>query len=75
MYDTESVLGHEILREILLSLLRQLDLVRFELDLSNAHFLEDHWRRPLLRSAMVNPRIELGLHLRSVVAHGFTLLT
>ncbi|XP_011253173.1 uncharacterized protein LOC105249421 isoform X1 [Camponotus floridanus] len=45
-YNLESILGDDILREILLSVLLQCSKFNFKLNLRNAAFLDDTWQMP-----------------------------
>jgi hypothetical protein len=58
-----SILGHEILSQIFLSLVLQLGNYDFNLDLSNASFLDESWQIPLLVKAEFVPCDKLGLTL------------
>jgi len=65
-YSNTSILGDEILREILLSLVRQVDVIKFRLDLENCEFLEDSWTIATRKVATLNTCLELGLKLGHV---------
>jgi len=60
---TNSILGNEILSQILYSLLLQLSYFNFDLDLDNAAFLDDSWQIPLMHKVELVPCKELGLTL------------
>ncbi|KAF0314256.1 hypothetical protein FJT64_015279 [Amphibalanus amphitrite] len=62
LYDRcDSVIGHEILAEICLSLLRQVSLIKFRLNLRNACFLDETWLLPLYRRFEFVPCERLGV--------------
>lgn len=64
--ENDSILGNEILREILLSLLLSLKELDFDLELKNASFLDLTWEIPTFRHYEFVPCDDLGLHLRTV---------
>lgn len=63
-YISSSVLGDEILSEILLSVLRQVGNLKFELDLRNASFLDTSWYLPLVLDLELVPCTNLGIAVR-----------
>jgi len=56
-----SILGHEILGEIFLSLLLQVGQIAFHLDLANAAFLDETWLLSKRITLEFVPTKELGL--------------
>lgn len=58
-----SVLGHEILSQIFLSLLLQLSHYDFNFDLTNSSFLDESWQIPKLFKTELVPCDKLGLTL------------
>lgn len=58
-----SVMGHEILCQIFLSLLQQLSHYEFNFDLANSSFLDESWQIPRLVKAEFVPCDRLGLTL------------
>lgn len=68
-YDPRySILGDEILVQILLSLLRQLATFNFDLDLNNSSFLDTSWRLPLRKHYEMVPCVDLGVALKHVAS-------
>jgi hypothetical protein len=65
LYDpSDSVLGDEILSQILVTLVQQLAVqVDFKLDLDNTLFLDETWRLPVRREFLLVPCDNLGLHI------------
>lgn len=63
-YDSfKSFFANDILSEILLSLLRQVSELNFQLCLENHSFLDDTWRIPLYLQLQLVPCSDLGLRL------------
>ncbi|XP_050302574.1 uncharacterized protein LOC126740541 isoform X1 [Anthonomus grandis grandis] len=60
-YSPSSILGDDILTEILLSVLRQVSTMRFQLDLTNASFLDVSWYIPEVVRLELVPCISLGI--------------
>ncbi|XP_012217341.1 uncharacterized protein [Linepithema humile] len=60
-YDFKSILGDDILREILLSVLLQCSKLNFKLNLRNAAFLDDTWQLPRYRVFELVPCKNLGI--------------
>lgn len=58
-----SVLGHDILSQIFLSLLLQLSHYEFQFDLSNSSFLDESWQIPTLFKTELVPCEKIGLTL------------
>ena len=58
-----SILGHEILSEIFLSLLLQISHFDFKFDLSNSSFLDESWQIPAVVKVEMVPCERLGLTL------------
>ncbi|KAH3871453.1 hypothetical protein DPMN_034655 [Dreissena polymorpha] len=71
--DCDSILGNEILSEILLSLLLELQAVEFKLQLKNSSFLDVTWELPVYKQYELVPSQDLGLDIRRV--HGYPLVT
>uniref|UniRef100_A0A131XIL3 Putative run domain-containing protein n=1 Tax=Hyalomma excavatum TaxID=257692 RepID=A0A131XIL3_9ACAR len=64
MYNpSDSILGNEILSEILLSLLHEVDKIPFSLSLRNATFLDETWHLGLYRSFEFVPCDTLGISI------------
>lgn len=63
-YISSSVLGDEILSEILLSVLRQVGNLKFELDLRNGSFLDNSWYLPSVLDLELVPCTNLGIAVR-----------
>ncbi|KAF5285914.1 hypothetical protein FQA39_LY04375 [Lamprigera yunnana] len=63
IYNRNSILGNEILIEILLSLLLQCGKIDFKLDLSNTSFLDLSWELPEVVKLELVPCINLGLSI------------
>lgn len=64
MYNpSDSILGNEILSEILLSLLHEVDKIPFSLSLRNATFLDETWHLGLYRSFELVPCDTLGISI------------
>ncbi|CAL4149333.1 unnamed protein product, partial [Meganyctiphanes norvegica] len=67
IYDiSESIVGNEILGEILLSLLYQLGRLNFDLNVRNSSFLEETWQLPLYVEYELVPCLDLGICLGHV---------
>ncbi|KAJ8319405.1 hypothetical protein KUTeg_004496 [Tegillarca granosa] len=62
--ENDSILGNEILTEILLSLLRELSKVTFKLTFKNASFLDNTWELPVYKQYELVPCSDLGLHVQ-----------
>jgi hypothetical protein len=63
-YDPQnSVMGHEILSRIFLSLVEQLSLYAFPFDLCNASFLDESWQLGVSVKVEMVPCEQLGLTL------------
>lgn len=60
-YNLESILGDDILREILLSVLLQCSKFNFKLNLRNAAFLDDTWQMPSCVALELVPCKSLGI--------------
>jgi len=60
-YNLESILGDDILREILLSVLLQCSKFNFKLNLRNAAFLDDTWQMPSCVVLELVPCKNLGI--------------
>ncbi|XP_014470037.1 PREDICTED: uncharacterized protein LOC106742006 [Dinoponera quadriceps] len=60
-YDLKSILGDDILREILLSVLLQCSKLNFKLNLRNATFLDDTWQMPQCVALQLVPCKNLGI--------------
>ncbi|KAL3274426.1 hypothetical protein HHI36_015814 [Cryptolaemus montrouzieri] len=60
-YQENSILGDEILSEILLSVFLQCGTIKFELDLSNTYFLETTWLLPDVLNVELVPSESLGI--------------
>lgn len=60
-YDLKSILGDDILREILLSVLLQCSKLNFKLNLRNATFLDDTWQMPKCVALQLVPCKNLGI--------------
>lgn len=60
-YDLKSILGDDILREILLSVLLQCSKLNFKLNLRNATFLDDTWQMPKCMALQLVPCKNLGI--------------
>jgi hypothetical protein len=58
-----SILGHEILSQIFLSLIQQLSHYEFNFNLCNSSFLDESWQIPQLIKAEFVPCDKLGLTL------------
>lgn len=71
--DTHSILGNEILIEILKSLLLELQEVQFQLQLKNASFLDITWEMPMYKQYELVPSDDLGFDLRTV--QGYPIVT
>jgi hypothetical protein len=56
-----SILGHEILSQIFLSLIQQVSYYEFCFDLKNSSFLDESWQMPQLVMAEFVPCEKLGL--------------
>lgn len=68
VYDPRtSIIGNEILAQILSSLLRQLATFEFQLDLDNASFLDSSWQLPLRKNYEMVPCPDLGVILKYVM--------
>ncbi|XP_054288917.1 uncharacterized protein LOC129004374 isoform X2 [Macrosteles quadrilineatus] len=63
LYGRESVLGSEILSQVLLSVLLLPCRLRFSLDSDNARFLDESWELPTSRQLTFVPASQLGLSL------------
>ncbi|KAB0793857.1 hypothetical protein PPYR_13477 [Photinus pyralis] len=63
IYKQNSVLGDEILTEILLSLFRQCSQINFKLDLSNISFLDVTWELPEIVKLELVPCTQLGISI------------
>uniref|UniRef100_A0A224Z8D7 Run domain containing protein n=1 Tax=Rhipicephalus zambeziensis TaxID=60191 RepID=A0A224Z8D7_9ACAR len=64
MYNqSDSILGNEILAEILLSLLHEVDKINFSITLRNATFLDETWHLGLYRSFELVPCDTLGISI------------
>ncbi|XP_018025696.1 uncharacterized protein LOC108681201 [Hyalella azteca] len=72
-YSSGSILGHEILSEIFLSLVRQLDTLTFDLNLSNWAFLDCSWHLPATCCVDLNPCVGLGMHLGHVAGRSVVM--
>jgi len=67
-YDpSASILGNDILAQILSSLVGQLNTFQFHLDLTNASFLDVSWQLPLRKSYEMVPCVDLGVMLKYVM--------
>jgi len=63
-YDPQkSILTDPILLEILVSLLRQVSEVTFQLCLANHSFLDDTWKLPVYEQLLLCPSSDLGIRL------------
>ncbi|XP_011873485.1 PREDICTED: uncharacterized protein LOC105565142 isoform X3 [Vollenhovia emeryi] len=60
-YNLKSILGDDILREILLSVLLQCSKFNFKLNLRNAAFLDDTWQMPKCVALELVPCKSLGI--------------
>ncbi|EGI66555.1 hypothetical protein G5I_04886, partial [Acromyrmex echinatior] len=60
-YNLKSILGDDILREILLSVLLQCSKFNFKLNLRNATFLDDTWQMPKCVALELVPCKSLGI--------------
>ncbi|CAB3371937.1 Hypothetical predicted protein [Cloeon dipterum] len=60
-YKTNSILGDEILGQIFLSVLLQCGKLKFDLNLSNALFLDETWMLPAFENLEFVPCKQLGL--------------
>ncbi|XP_011335799.2 uncharacterized protein LOC105278422 [Ooceraea biroi] len=60
-YDMKSILGDDILRQILLSVLLQCSKLNFKLNLRNASFLDDTWLMPRCVALELVPCKSLGI--------------
>ncbi|XP_036149343.1 uncharacterized protein LOC105831171 [Monomorium pharaonis] len=60
-YNSKSILGDDILREILLSVLLQCSKFNFKLNLRNATFLDDTWQIPRCVALELVPCKSLGI--------------
>ncbi|XP_018345280.1 PREDICTED: uncharacterized protein LOC108750372 [Trachymyrmex septentrionalis] len=60
-YNLKSILGDDILREILLSVLLQCSKFNFKLNLRNATFLDDTWQMPKYVALELVPCKSLGI--------------
>ncbi|XP_029671705.1 uncharacterized protein LOC115240603 isoform X2 [Formica exsecta] len=60
-YNLKSILGDDILREILLSVLLQCSKFNFKLNLRNAAFLDDTWQMPSCVALELVPCKSLGI--------------
>ena len=60
-YSPDSILGDEILGEILYSVLLQISRLNFRLDLKNASFLDDTWELPECVNVEFVPCKTLGI--------------
>ena len=60
-YDSKGILGDDILREILLSVLLQCSKLNFKLNLRNATFLDDTWQLPSCVALELVPCRSLGI--------------
>lgn len=63
MYGKESVLGSEILSQILLSVILLPNRLEFKLDTDNARFLDDSWDLPTTQRLTFVPADKLGISL------------
>ncbi|KAK4874706.1 hypothetical protein RN001_014066 [Aquatica leii] len=63
IYKETSILGDEILSEILLSVFLQCSRIHFKLDLSNASFLDTSWELPELLKLELVPCKNLGMSI------------
>ncbi|XP_061182554.1 uncharacterized protein LOC133190890 isoform X2 [Saccostrea echinata] len=71
-YENDSILGNEILAEILQSLLFELTEANFQLRIHNASFLDKTWNLPIYRQYELVPCDNLGLHVQYI--NGFLLV-
>ncbi|XP_064612692.1 uncharacterized protein LOC135476560 [Liolophura sinensis] len=68
-----SIIGDEILREILMSLLFEVTEVNFLLNLKNASFLDETWKIPRYRQYEFVPTKDLGIHFQYVKGRAVVL--
>ncbi|KAI0210733.1 hypothetical protein LSAT2_004478 [Lamellibrachia satsuma] len=68
-----SIIGHEILGEIFLSLLYEIGEIRFQLKTQNASFLDDTWILPVYKQYEFVPCTKLGIHVQHVDGHVLTM--
>lgn len=71
-YENDSILGNEILAEILQSLLFELTEAHFQLRVHNASFLDKTWNIPIYKQYELVPCDNLGLHVQYI--NGFLLV-
>ncbi|XP_048757841.1 uncharacterized protein LOC125668103 [Ostrea edulis] len=71
-YENDSILGNEILAEILQSLLFELTEAHFQLRIHNASFLDRTWNLPIYKQYELVPCDNLGLHVQYI--NGFLLV-
>ncbi|CDW55103.1 RUN domain containing protein [Trichuris trichiura] len=64
IYDSASVLGDQILSEILIASLAVLNHCNFKLTLKNSAFLDQQWNLPLYKMYELVPCERIGLHVR-----------
>ncbi|XP_050393612.1 uncharacterized protein LOC126811764 [Patella vulgata] len=72
-YDESSIIGNEILSEILVSLLVQLKTITFDLNLKNASYLDTTWDIPVYKQYEFVPCESLGIHFQEIDGHMIVL--
>lgn len=60
-HSTNSIVAHEILGEILLSVMHQVGQLVFHLDITNSFFLDESWLIPPRQKFEFVPSKELGI--------------
>ncbi|KAK2190244.1 hypothetical protein NP493_85g03000 [Ridgeia piscesae] len=68
-----SIISHEILGEIFLSLLFEIREIKFQLKTQNASFLDDTWLLPIYKEYEFVPCTKLGIHVQHVDGHILTM--
>lgn len=68
-----SIISHEILAEIFLSLLFEIGEIKFQLKTQNASFLDDTWILPVYKEYEFVPCTKLGIHVQHVDGHILTM--
>lgn len=63
-YVSDAILADEILIEILLSVIYQLNIVDFKLDLENSAFLDLSWELPRIINVDLVPSKDLGISVK-----------